>query len=144
MRGERDQQGISIYLSREEVFQLQAGNTIGDRLGVTTSDAKVEVLPLNAVTEDDSLKDLWANDRLKVARSAALNGKLLSNGDLQVIVPAISLSDVRVSSVTLPREQISTPMTESTEYLHNVIPEQGVTLYLGGSLQVVDLYRDLT
>lgn len=139
MRGERYQNSISVYLSAEEVYKLQDGRIVGERLGVIHPDAKVEVLPLDAVEEDDSLKDKWSDDRLTKAQAAELKGNIFSNGDLQVIVPAISLSDVRVVSLYLPRERISSPFPENKTYLNQLIPDKGVIVYLGGSLRIVDV-----
>lgn len=139
MKGEKDQNNLSIYLTVEEVYRLQDGHIVGDRLGITHPDSKVEVLPLSAVEPDDSLKDKWSDVRLTKAQTTELKGNLFSNGDLQVIVPAISLSDVRVASLQLPRERIS---TENEAYLTQMIPEDGVIVRLGGSLKVVDVYKE--
>jgi len=142
MKGERGQNKISIYLTADEVFRLQDGHTIGERLGITHSDSKVEILPLSAVEKDDSLRDNWSDDRLTKVQTAELRGNLFTNGDLQVIVPAISLSDVRVASLLLPRERITAPMSENEAYLTQMVPEGGVAVYLGGSLRIVDVYKE--
>ena len=143
MRSERNEQSIAVYLTAEEVFCLQAGQTVGERLGVTVPESKVEVLPLCAVEEDDSLKDKrWSDDRLNVGQKALLRGRLYTNGDLQVIVSAITLNDVRIRAAHLPREKIETPMTDDRGFLTHVIPEGGVIVHLGGSLQIVDLYAE--
>lgn len=143
MKGERGQNIISIYLTADEVYRLQDGHTVGERLGVTHPDSKVEVLPLSATEEDDSLKDQWSDDRLTRAQTAELKGNLFFNGDIQVIVPAISLSDVRVASLHLPRERVSIQMPENEAYLTQMVPEGGVTVHLGGSLRVIDVYKEL-
>lgn len=143
MRGERGQNNISIYLTADEVYRLQDDYTVGERLGVIHPDAKIEILPLSAVEEDDSLWDKWSDDRLTMAQAAELKGNLFLNGDLQVIVPAISLSDVRVACLQLPRESISSPVPENEAYLQEIIPNEGVTLHLGGSLKIVDVYQEL-
>lgn len=145
MEVEKRGREIIVNLSQEEVFHLQAGKTIGDRPGVTMPGAKVEILPLSAIEPDDSLKDKWTNDRLSIATETPLRGNLFPNGDLQIIVPAIKLIDVRLGSARLPRESIETPITESRKGLvEHVIPQEGIRLNFGGSLQHVnipDFYR---
>lgn len=137
VKGERD---IVIGLTQKEVFGLQAGQTIGDRSNVIYPDAKVEVLPLSAIEEDTSLTDKFAADRLDQGLAAALRGNLFPNGDLQVIVPSAKISDVRIGFATLLRQAVFTPLTENREaFLPTVIPEGGITLIFGGSLQVVDV-----
>lgn len=139
MEVEKRGREIVINLTRKEVFDLQTGRTIGDRPGVTMSDAKIEIVPLGAIEPDDSLKDRWAIDRLEKATKAPLNGILFSNGDLQIIVPAIKLSDVRLTNAKLTKESIKTPITNARNDLINVIPENGVRLNFGGSLKVVNI-----
>jgi len=140
MRTERNEKSIDIYLTAKEVNAIQEGQTISDRPGVTMPDAKVEVLPLSAFEPDDSLKDRYSNDRLAKGLSAPLRGNLLGNGDLQVIVPAIALTDVRISRVHLPREMIKTPLVEDGDKLvEQVIPKGGVRVLFGGSLRIVDV-----
>jgi len=140
MRAERNEKSIGIYLTAKEVNAIQEGQTIGDRPGVTMPDAKVEVLPLSAFEPDDSLKDRYSNDRLAKGLSAPLRGNLFGNGDLQVIIPAIALADVRISGVHLPRKAIKAPLVEDGDKLvEQVIPKGGVLVLFGGSLQVIDI-----
>jgi len=140
MRAEREENQIAIHLTQKEVEVIIAGRTVGDRPGVTMPDAKVEVLPLSAIEKDDSVGDRYSADRLERARAAALRGILFPNGDLQVIVPAVKLIDVRVAEARLPREGLETPLTkQGSELVNHVIPEKGVVVYFGGSLQVLDV-----
>jgi len=142
MKAERTPQAIIVRLSQEETFSVQAGRTIGDRPRAILPDSKIEVAPLSAVQEDDSLKDQWSLDRLEKGLKTPLKGNLFPNGDLQVLVPAIKFSDVRISHASLPRETIVTPMTEDkdrAEYLSKTIPEKGVIVVFGGSLKTVDV-----
>lgn len=142
MQVERRENQIAVRLSREEVFAVSDGRIIGDRPGVTMPDAKIEVLPLSAIEEDDSGRNRYASDRLERAIAAPLRGNLFPNGDLQIIVPSVKLSDVRVSQAELSREQIETPLTEQgKELLEHVIPEGGVVIYFGGSLREVDVNK---
>lgn len=140
MKTEKTEQNISIYLTAEEVYRLQEGFVVGERLGATYPDAKVEVLPLSAVGEDDSLKDKYADNRLQKGLAAQLKGTLYANGDLQLIVPAIKLTDVRINTAHLRREAILTPLAgNGQELIQHVIPEGGVVIHFGGSLEIVDV-----
>lgn len=142
MKAEKREQFIVVSLSREEIFSVQAGRTIGDRPRAILPDSKIEVAPLSAVQEDNSLENQWSLDRLEQGIKAPLKGNLFPNGDLQILVPAIKLSDVRISHARLPRGDIATPMTDEkdrTEYLSKTIPEKGVIVVFGGSLRVVDV-----
>ena len=147
MEVERKGKEIVANLTREDVFDLQAGKTIygknkthGDRPAVTMPDANFEVLPLSYIELDDSLKDKWAIDRLKKAKEAQLKAYLFSNGDLQVFIPAITLSDVRLENITLFRESIETPGTEDGKSLvEHVIPKEGIRLNFVGSLKILNI-----
>lgn len=142
MKAERTQQTIIVRVSQEEVFSIQAGRTIGDRTRVILPESKIEVSPLSAVEEDNSLKDRWAIDRLEKGLAARLKANLFPNGDLQIFVPAIKLADVRISHATLSRESIATPMTrdkDREEYLSKTIPEKAVIVTFGGSLKMIDV-----
>lgn len=142
MKAERGERFIVVSLTREEVFSVQAGRTIGDRPGVILPESKIEVLPLSAVEEDNSLNDRWAIDRLDKGLAAPLKANLFPNGDLQIFVPAIKLADVRISHARLPRESIKTPMTEEKdhkEYVSMTIPEKGVIVNFGGSLRIIEI-----
>lgn len=140
MKAERNENTIDVYLTAGEVHAIQGGQTIEDRLGVTMPDAKIEVLPLSVVGLDDSLRDRYAADRLRKGLSSQLKGNLYANGDLQVIVPAIKLTDVRIKAARLPREAISTPLIgDGKELVQHVIPEEGVIVHFGGSLEIIDV-----
>ena len=141
MKTEIKHKAIVVSLSQEETFKLQAGATISDRPGVTMPDAKITVWPLSAIEHDDSLKDQWSLDRLEKGSKASLKGRLDTDGDLSVFVPAIKLSDVRISLANLPREKIKTPGVEGEDretVLAHQIPEHGVIVNFGGSLKEVD------
>ncbi|MBI4089346.1 MAG: hypothetical protein HY424_01405 [Candidatus Levybacteria bacterium] len=143
MEVEKREKEIIINLTQEEIFELQRGKTIhGGRPAVTMPDAKVDVLPLRAIDPNDSLseKDRWADDRLEKARKAPLKALLFSDGDLQIFVPAIKLTDVRVASARLSRKSIETPGTKDREGLvKHVIPQEGIRLNFGGSLRHVHI-----
>lgn len=143
MKVERTEQAIIVDLSQEETFRIQAGNVVSDRPGITLPDAKIHVWPLSAIEPDDSLKDRWDIDRLGKGLSSPLKARMDTDGDLSIFVPAIKLSDVRISGARLPRELIETPGIKREEdrerFLHHAIPEKGVILNFGGSLRVVDL-----
>ena len=136
---ERAEKRINIYLTAEETGVVQNGQTIVDRSNVFMEGAKVEVLPLRTVEPDDSLKDRYSVDRLRIACSAPLKGNLFGNGDFQVIIPAITLTDVRLVGVHIQKNEILTPVASDRDALvEHVIPEDGVYVYFGGSLQTVD------
>ena len=147
MEVEKRKKEIVVNLSREDVFDLQAGNTIygqnkthGDRPAVTMPDATVDVFPLSTIEEDNSLKERYSDDRLEIAEKTPLKGSLWPNGDLQIFVPAIKLTDVRLVGAILPREAIETPNTENRKGLvEHVIPQGGVRLNFGGSLKTVHI-----
>ena len=142
MKAERTQRAITVHLSADEIFELQAGKNIGGRFGATLPDAKINVWPLSAIEPDDSLKDRWSDDRLEKGLRAPLRGRMDTDGDLSVFVPAIKLSDVRISFASLPREAIIMPGTrdeDKKEFLKKAIPEKGVIVVFGGSLQVVNV-----
>jgi|WetSurMetagenome_2_1015567.scaffolds.fasta_scaffold247923_2 hypothetical protein len=141
MEVEKRRREIVVSLTREDVFDLQSGNTIhGDRPAVTMPDAKIEVTPLSAIEPDDSLRDMWNPDRLEKAQEALLKVYLWSDGDLQIFVPAIKLTDVRIAGATLPRESIKTPGTKNGKALvRHVIPTDGVRLNFGGTLKTINI-----
>jgi hypothetical protein len=146
MEVEKRGKEIVVNLTQEDVSSLQAGETIhgtnihGGRPAVTMPDAKVDVLPLNTIEPDDSLKDKWTDDRLEKATEASLRTFLSSDGDLQIFVPAIKLTDVRLGDAKLPRGSIETPTTKSGKALvKHVIPQGGIRLIFGGSLKTVNI-----
>lgn len=148
MKAERARNRIAIHLTAEEVYAVQAGRRVGDRVGATVPDATVEVLPLSFFGQDESGEHRYSDDRLARGLEAPIRGNLFSNGDLQVIVPDIALCDVRISHVKLPRDKIETPGSQERDIdlIRHQIPEQGVIVYLGGSLKVVDVdsyYREV-
>ena len=140
---ERKGDRIDIRLTAEEVYRIQSGGTIGDRpfSSVTMPDAKVEVLPLSRIDPfDDSLKDKWSFERLDKAKKAPLKGFVWPDGDLQIFVPAIKLTDVRLASARLPRESLIAPGTEDKKSLiEHVIPQDGIRLNFGGSLKTINI-----
>lgn len=142
MEAERTGKAIIVHLSQEEVFAIQAGNVIGDRPGVTIPDAKIQVFPLSAIEPDDSLEDKWVTDRVEKGLKVPIRGRLDTDGDLSVFIPALKLSDVRISSGSIARESIETPGVEGKDrkrLLHHAIPENGVIVKFGGSLRVIDI-----
>lgn len=142
MKAERTEQAIIAHLSQEEVFSIQAGNVVSGRPGITLPDAKINVWPLSAIEPDDSLKDKWELDRLEKGVSAPLKGRLDTDGDLSIFVPAIKLSDVRIPGARIARESIETPGTKAEDrerFLLHAIPEKGVIVAFGGSLKHVDV-----
>ncbi len=142
MKAERKNNAIVVHLSADETLKLQDGQNVGGRFGVTSPDAKITVWPLNAIANDDSLKDLWSLDRLEKASKASLEGRLDIDGDLALFVPAIKFSDVRISSASLPKEEIKTPGVEGEDrktVLARQIPEKGIIVNFGGSLKEVDV-----
>jgi hypothetical protein len=147
MEVEKREKQIVATLTREDVFALQAGETIfgensehGDRPAVTMSDAIFEIAPLSELEPDDSLKDKWAGDRLEKAAEAQSKAHLYSNGDVKIFVPAITLSDCRLGSIKIPRESIETLETKNGKKLvRHVIPVGGIRLNFGGSLKVVHI-----
>jgi len=140
MRAERKEKYIGISLTAEEVYALQSGKTIGDRPSVTMMDAKVEVLPLSAIEEDNSGKDRYSLDRLEKGISAPLRGMLYPDGDLVIFVPEIKLSDVRIAGAILPREEVKAPSSNNPEELiTHVLPPGGIKLLFGGSLKIIDI-----
>lgn len=140
MEVEKRNNQIVAALTRDEVFDLQNGHTIGARPSVTMIEAKVEVIPLSAIERDSSLKDQYSRDRLEKIKKAKSKTFLWSDGDLQVFVPAILLTDVRVASITIPRESVETPGTEKRkELVEHVIPQEGIRLNFGGSLKIINI-----
>jgi hypothetical protein len=147
MEVEKRKREIVATLTREDVFALQAGETIfgenkehGDRPAVTMSDANFEIAPLSELEPDDSLKDKWEDDRLEKAAEAQSKAHLYSNGDVKIFVPAITLSDCRLGSIKIPRKSIETLETKNGKKLvKHVIPTDGIVLNLGGSLKVVNI-----
>lgn len=141
MKAEIIGQAIIVDLSSEEVFKVQAGGNIGDRSGVTLPDAKINVWPLSAIEPDNSLKDHWSMDRLEIGLKAPFRGRLDTDGDLSIFVPAIKLSDVRIAKAHLPRKSIETPSLKGEDretFLSSVIPKKGVIVNFGGSLRKID------
>lgn len=147
MEVEKRNAQIIVNITQEEIYELQRGRSIygknkahGDRPAVTMPDANFAVSPLKSIEPDDSLKDIWTIDRLRNAKKAQLKARLLSNGDLEVFIPDIALSDVRLGSAKLPRELIETPGTEDSKGLvEHVIPEGGIQLNFGGSLKIINI-----
>lgn len=142
MKSEKTGHALTIHLSQDEVFELQAGNVVGDRPGVTIPDAKVNVLPLSAKEPDNSLEDQWSIDRREKGLSAPLKARLDTDGDLAVFVPAIKLSDVRISGASIARDLIETPGVKDEareKFLRHAIPDKGVIVSFSGSLKVIEI-----
>lgn len=142
MKAERTERAIIVHLSQEEVFSIQAGNVVSDRPGITLPEAKIHVWPLSAIEPDDSLKDRWSIDKLEKGLNAPLKGRIDTDGDLSVFVPAIKLSDVRIAGGSLPRELIETPGTKDEDreaFLRHAIPQKGVIVNFGSSLKVINV-----
>jgi len=150
MKAERKEREIIVDLSAEEVFRIQDEKTVGDRAGVTMSDAKIDVLPLSMIKKDIlSEEERYVPDRLEKGLAAPLEGNLYPNGDLEIFIPKIKLADVNITGARLPRESIKTPMANKKNrkaLLKSAIPQDGVKIKFGGSLKVIDLskyfYRD--
>jgi len=142
MKAERAGSVIVVHLSQEETFRIQADNVVSDRPGITMPDAKINVWPLSAIEPDDSLKDKWELDRMQKGLSAPLKGRIYTDGDLSIFVPAIKLSDVRISGGSIARESIETPGTKDEDrerFLHHAILKKGVIVKFGGSLKVISV-----
>ncbi len=142
MKAERTPQAIIVSLSSEEVFAVRAGRVVGDRPGVTLPEAKISVWPLSAIEPDNSSKDHWSIDRLERGLAAPLRARLDTDGDLSVFVPAIKLSDVRITDGRLSRELIETPDLKGEDrekFLSGAIPEKGIIVNFGGSLKKVNI-----
>lgn len=139
MEVEKRKKEIVINLTRDDVFDLQKGNIIGDRYGITLPDANVEILPLNYSEPDESLIDQWSTDRLEIAEETPLKGILYSDGDLQVMVPAIKLTDCRIAKATLSREAIKTPSVKDRKFKRHMIPPHGVIVNFTGSVQNINI-----
>lgn len=141
MHAEKTENRIAVHLTADEVFTVQAGRIVGGRTGVTLPDAKIEVLPLSAFQEDRSTEDRYENDRLEKGLAATVAGYLYSNGDLQIVIPGIALTDVRIWELKLPREAINFDEAQETDrrMVESFIPQEGVIVHLGGSLQKVNV-----
>jgi hypothetical protein len=143
MEIEKTPREIIFNLTREEVFSLQAGKTVyGGRPGIILPDAKADVSPLSMINPFDSItdKERFADDRLEKVTKAPLSGNLWSNGDLEIFVPAIKLTDVRLASARLPKKDVKTPEGENMKtFVERVIPEDGIRLNFGGSLKTVNV-----
>ncbi len=142
MKTEKSGDTLTINLSQDEVFRIQAGDVVTDRPGVTMPDAKIHVWPLSVIDSDDSLKDKWSVDRLEKGLSTPLKARLDTDGNLSVFVPAIKLSDVRISGANIARDLIQTPGVKDGDrerFLHHVIPTKGVIVNFGGSLKVIEI-----
>ena len=139
MYGERNDNSINIFLSRKEVFQVMDGKTVGERLGLTYPDAKVEVIPLSMREDDTSKMYRYSEDRLERAQSTLGKAFYSTNGDLLFYLPDITLRDVRLTGVTFPRESISPLTTDQSNIRDTIIPQRGVRLLFGGSLLTVDI-----
>lgn len=142
MKSEKKGDMLAVHLSQDEVFRLQAGNVVGDRLGLTLPDAKINVWPLSAIKPDDSLRDKWTMDGLEKGLAVPLEARMDTDGNLSVFVPAIKLTDVRISGAHIARESIETPGLKDKGregLLHHAIPEKGVIVAFGGSLKEVDV-----
>ena len=138
MEVDRRENRLVINLTSDEVFAVQAGRTIGERGGLLL-DSKVEILPLGKIMVDDSDKDRWNDSHLEKAQTTPLYARILPNQDLQIGIPEIVLSDVRVSDRIIRRGEILV----FDEEIRELLPEEGVKLNFRGSLQVIDLYPQL-
>lgn len=139
---ERKNGKIAVSLTADEVHDLQAGRMIGTRSHIIVPDAKVEVFPLSSIDVDESGRDRYAIDRLTKAKAASLKGHITPNGDLQIFVPEIVISDVRVAYAEISRDQFDTPLSkneQAAEDLKRNIPDKGVRVNFGGSLKVIDI-----
>lgn len=137
MEVERSKDSLVVHLTAEEVFAIQAGKTVGERGGLLP-DSKVEIIPLKKIAPDDSNKDQWTDDRLEMARKAPLIACVFSNQDVQIAIPEIVLSDVRVAGRNIPNGEI----VLFDENARHVLPSEGIRITFGGSLQVVDVLRN--
>jgi hypothetical protein len=140
MEVERQKKQIVANVNREEVFDVQAGNIIGSRPGVTLPDAKFEILPLSRFEPDESLKDQWSIDRLEIAEKAQLKGVLFSDGDLQIAIPAIKLTDCRITTARLSRELIKTPGIKDRKFKRHMIPPHGVLINFTGTVKTINIH----
>lgn len=142
MRTERTGERIVVHLSQEEVFRAQDGDVVSDRPGVTLPDAKIHLWPLSAIQPDDSSRDKWSVDRQEKGLKAPLKARLDTDGDLSIFVPAIKLSDVRISGASIARDSIETPGVQGEareKFLRHAIPKEGVIVNFGGSLKVIEI-----
>lgn len=139
---ERKNGKISVSLTADEVHGLWSGRMIGTRSHVIVPDAKVEIFPLSSISIDESGKDKHAIDRFSKALAAPLKGHITPNGDIQIFVPEVVISDVRVAYADISRDQFDTPLSrngQDAEDLKRNIPDKGVRVNFGGSLKIVDI-----
>lgn len=60
--------------------------------------------------------------------------RVFSNQDLQVCIPEIVMSDVRVTDRTIPLSEIEIP----NEDMRELLPQEGVRVEFGGSLKILN------
>jgi hypothetical protein len=139
---EKREEQIVINLIREDVFTLQSGKIVHEgRTGVITPDATIDIMPLSVIDpSDDSLEGvLYTDNRLEKAMKAPLRAVIFPNEDLQVFIPAIKLTDVRLTDAELPKESVETPIAEDRDALLNAIPKKGIKINFVNSLKSVKL-----
>ena len=133
---------IEITLTRDEVYALQDGQVVGTRPQEIAPDAKVEVLPLSALEPDNSLEHKWGHDRFSRGSELPVRAFLEADGDLHCFIPALKLSDVRITGAHIPRETIEARNTEhKQEVIERMVPSGGITLKFGGSVEIIDVSR---
>ncbi len=138
MKAERSESQLTVSLTSDEIRAVQAGRTVGDRSNVILMDAKIEILPLGAIEPDDSAQYRFSDERLEMARTTPVKGKLFPNGDLQIFLPNIVLADVRVAERVVAKKDIQDQMQQG-QIVDLWIPENGVRVAFGGSLKVIDI-----
>lgn len=129
----RNENQLVIKLTSDEVDRVASGSIIGDRGGLLP-DSKVEVSPLFVREKDDSNQHRWNDNRLELASKMPLLTRIFPNQDLQICIPDLVLSDVRVTGRTIPLSAIELPDEAMREFL----PQEGVRLEFGGSLKLIN------
>lgn len=133
---ERYNDYMIVSLTSEEVFRVQKGETVGERGGLEI-DSKVEIAPLSAIEEDETVGNEYAMDRLQKGLEAKLKAQLFSNADLKVFIPDVALRDARISGKRLLTSQIEG--LSSDEEMVKIFPKNGVIINFGGSVNLVDV-----
>ncbi len=125
---------LVVKPSIDDVYGLEDGRIVGERVGITQSDAKIELDRLSSIQEDYSMKLRRGINTIKTAaqdQNTPARAILLINGDLR-----IHLSDYQIRhygsgprrEVELPREKIEVtpPNLGRKEFLAASIPEGGI------------------
>jgi hypothetical protein len=120
---------ITIGLTTDEYFDVQAKNTVGGIFDIIRPGGKIEVTSLSNIQEDNSLNGSLDDDKIIPGTSKAI---LRQDGSLQIL---LSRRDLTNTDATISRKSVETPGAKDKNFVRKNIPGEGIVVNFGTHLK---------